>query len=281
MNFDIDEFIKKAEMECEKEFLEIDEIALLNQQKVLNAFIKNRVSPQHFHPSNGYGYDDMARDTLNKLFADVFGTEDAIVSPLIANGTHALSLALFGLLRPDDTMLSISGKPYDTLDEVINGENIGSLKDFNIKYHQIDYINNNFDTDCILRYIKENKVKVVFIQRSKGYEWQNSIPLREIEDIVSKIKAISIDSIIVVDNCYGEFCEEIEPSNMGADVVVGSLIKNPGGGIAPTGGYIVGNGRYIDLIARRLTAPSLGKEVGSYNASYLPFIKVCFWRLQQ
>ncbi len=270
------EIIKQSEAACASIFQQIEETALYNQQKVLQAFSKNRISASHFMPSTGYGYDDRARDTLNTLFADIFGAEDAIVSPLIANGTHAISLTLFGILRPDDTMLSVSGKLYDTLDEVINGKSIGSLRDFGINFDKIDYKFGDYDESAIENYLQHNQPKVVFMQRSKGYEWQNSITLTKMQRILSIIKSLSPNSIVIVDNCYGEFCEKIEPTQIGADIAVGSLIKNPGGGIAPTGGYIVGKSQYIDLVARRLTAPSLGKEVGSYNTSYQPFYQGLF-----
>ncbi|MDD4316832.1 MAG: methionine gamma-lyase family protein [Clostridia bacterium] len=273
---DRDILINNAEKFCEAVFADIDAIALFNQRKVLDAFTKNHISSGHFMPSTGYGYDDRGRDTLNKLFSYIFGAEDAIVSPLIANGTHAISLALFGLLRPNDTLLCISGKPYDTLDEVINGQNIGSLRDFSINFDQIEYKNGVYDVAAIKEYLAHTKPKTVLIQRSKGYAWQDSIDLLSMELIISIIKKLSEQTIIIVDNCYGEFCEKIEPTEIGADIAVGSLIKNPGGGIAPTGGYIVGKAVYIDLIARRLTAPSLGKEVGSYFASYLPFYQGLF-----
>lgn len=262
------ELIKKAAEASADIFRQIEETALFNQKKVLDAFSKNRISASHFMPSTGYGYDDRGRDTLNKLFADIFGAEDAIVSPLIANGTHAISLVLFGILRPDDTMLSVSGKLYDTLDQVINGQNIGSLRDFNINFDKIDYKCGIYDEEAITEYLQLKKPKAVFIQRSKGYGWQNSIDLSKMKQIITLIKALSPKSAIIVDNCYGEFCEKIEPTEIGADIAVGSLIKNPGGGIAPTGGYIVGKAEFIDLVARRLTAPSLGKEVGSYYAGY-------------
>ena len=256
----MNELIKIAEKECIDIFEKIDEIALYNQQKVLNAFINRRISPRHFQPSYGYGYDDIGREALSALFADIFHTEDALVSPLIANGTHTINLALLGLLRPNDTLLSVSGKPYDTLEEIINGEGIGSLKDFGIKYRQIEYIDNTFDKCKIIDFLCENSVKMVFIQRSKGYLWQNTITVKEIQEIVKEIKDISKDTIILIDNCYGEFTDIYEPTDFGADLVAGSLIKNPGGGFAPTGGYIAGKADLIDLIAKRLTAPSLGKR---------------------
>lgn len=276
MQIDNYELIRKAEESSADIFRQIEDTALFNQKKVLTAFSKNRISSSHFMPSTGYGYDDRGRDTLNKLFADIFSAEDAIVSPLIANGTHAISLVLFGILRPGDTLLSVSGKLYDTLDEVINGQNIGSLRDFGINFDKIEYKCGIYNDEAITEYLQSSKPKAIFIQRSKGYGWQNSIDLDKMKQIISLLKALSPQSVIVVDNCYGEFCEKIEPTEIGADIAVGSLIKNPGGGIAPTGGYIVGKAELIDLVARRLTAPSLGKEVGSYYAGYQPFYQGLF-----
>ena len=266
--------------ECEKaaknEFDKLADIALCNQKRVLDAFRRHKISAIHFNGTTGYGYDDVGRDMLAKLFADVFGCESAIVSPMIANGTHALSLTLFGLLRRDDILLSVAGKPYDTLDEVINGEGIGSLKDFGVIFNQVDMTKEgDFDWEMIKKYLIE-KPKVVFIQRSKGYLWRDALSVKKIGDLIDFIRLYSADSCIVVDNCYGEFTEKSEPSHVGADVVVGSLIKNIGGGLAPTGGYICGKEQYIDLIARRFTAPSLGLEVGSYLPGYLSFYQGLF-----
>lgn len=266
--FRINEIIKTCENLAQNDYMIVEEIALKNQRKILNAFRKNRISYMHFAPTNGYGYDDIGRDTLCKLFADVFGAETSIVSPLIANGTQALSLSLFGILRPDDTMLSITGKPYDTLDDVINGNGIGSLKDYKIKYDQVDLLTNGkFDIKNIDIKLKD-KPKLIFIQRSKGYAWRDAISVYEIGNIINHIKNIYPESIVMVDNCYGEFVEDVEPTDVGADIIAGSLIKNPGGGIAPTGGYIAGKGEYIEQIAYRLTAPGIGMEVGSYSYGY-------------
>lgn len=267
--------IEQCEKKAQNLFNQIDEIALYNQNKVLNAFRENRISAMHFQPSNGYGYDDIGRDTLNRLFATVFHTESAIVSPLIANGTHALTTALFGVLRPGDLMVSISDKPYDTLDEVINGNGIGSLADFNVKYQQVDMIDGEFDVQSIFTVLKL-KPKLVFMQRSKGYLWRDALSIEKIKKITEIIKQTSPNTIVMVDNCYGEFVEKIEPTDVGVDVIVGSLTKNPGGGIAPTGGYIAGKSDIITQISYRLTAPSLGLEVGSYFASYLPFYQGLF-----
>ena len=267
--------------ECEKElsqsFKTVENIALSNQEKVLNAFQNNRIALRHFAPTSGYGYDDIGRDTLCALFADVFHTEKAIVSPLIANGTHALTLALFGVLRPNDTLLYISGTPYDTLENVIGGKDIGSLKDFGISFAQTELKDDgSFDKEAISKAINEHNPKMIAIQRSRGYSWRNALKMSEFEDIISFVKNIKPDVAIMVDNCYGEFVDIIEPSDVGADIVVGSLIKNPGGGLAPTGGYIAGKEKYVDLIAGRLTAPGIGMEVGSYLSTYQYFYQGLF-----
>ena len=270
------QLIKNAEITSKELFDEISETALYNQEKVLNSFFKNKVNYSHFNPTTGYGYDDIGRDNLNRIFADVFGAEDALVSPLIANGTHALTLALFGLLRPGDLLYSIAGKPYDTLDDVINGEGNGSLKEFGIKYIYTDFYDSGFDLEAIKQVLTEQDPKVVFIQRSKGYLWREALSIEAITAIIGFIRNLKPDVIIMVDNCYGEFTEKKEPCEVGADLAVGSLIKNPGGGIAPTGGYIVGRKSVIEQISYRLTAPSLGSEVGSYAAGYRLFYQGLF-----
>lgn len=270
------QLIKNAEITSKELFDEISETALYNQEKVLNSFFKNKVNYSHFNPTTGYGYDDIGRDNLNRIFADVFGAEDALVSPLIANGTHALTLALFGLLRPGDLLYSIAGKPYDTLDDVINGEGNGSLKEFGIKYIYTDFYDSGFDLEAIKQVLTEQDPKVVFIQRSKGYLWREALSIEAIAAIIGFIRNLKPDVIIMVDNCYGEFTEKKEPCEVGADLAVGSLIKNPGGGIAPTGGYIVGRKSVIEQISYRLTAPSLGSEVGSYAAGYRLFYQGLF-----
>ena len=272
----IKEYIENCEELAKNEFKLLDNIALFNQKKVLDAFRKNKINPTHFCGTSGYGYDDVGRDTICKLFSDILGTESAIVSPLIANGTHAITLALFGLLRPNDLMLSIAGKPYDTLDEVINGKGNGSLADFGVKYQQIDLLNDTFDYDQIAEKVKTLRPKVVFIQRSKGYAWREAFSVYVIEKAIKLVKDIDKDAIVVVDNCYGEFVEDKEPSEVGADVIIGSLIKNIGGGIAPTGGYVAGKSQFIEQISYRMTAPSLGMEVGSYISGYLPYYQGLF-----
>ena len=271
------EIIENAEKLAEPLFKIIDnDIALYNQKKVLNAFREHRVATRHFTGTTGYGYDDIGRDTLCNLFATVFGAESAIVSPNIVSGTHALTLALFGLLRPKDTLLCITGAPYDTLREVIGGENIGSLKDYGIKYEEIALNNYQIDYEAIANYLEVNSPKVIMITRSRGYEWRDALSIADIEKTINFVRKYNKNAVIMVDNCYGEFIDKMEPTQIGADICVGSLIKNAGGGIAPTGGYIVGKKQWVDQVGYRLTAPSIGMEVGSYNASYMPFYEGLF-----
>lgn len=277
MNSKYLDFVNEIETNnCQEFFKKLDDIAFFNQNKVLEAFREIGVSPRHFFPSTGYGYDDSSRDTLNKLFANIFKTEDAIVSPLIASGTHALTIALFGLLKPKDLMLCISGKPYDTLDEVIFGVNNGSLKDYLIEYNQIDLKDNKIDIETLDLKLQTVKPKIVYLQRSRGYEWRDALSISDIELAVKTVRKHYSDVLIVLDNCYGEFVEKIEPTEIGVNVMIGSLIKNAGGGIAPTGAYIVGDKKSIEDISFRLTSPSIGKEVGSYNSSYVPFYQGVF-----
>lgn len=272
----INEIIANAENDLIDSFSRIDDIALYNQNKVLEAFRKNRVALMHFAPTSGYGYDDIGRDTLCRLFADVFNCESALVSPLIANGTHAISAALFGILRPGNILYSITGNPYDTLMDVIEGDNIGSLKDFGVEFIKTELTNNGkIDTAKVIETVKEKKPDVIFIQRSRGYSWRSALSVQEISEIVTQIKKIN-DLPVIVDNCYGEFTDTTEPTDFGADIAVGSLIKNPGGGLAPTGGYIAGKKVFTDLIAGRLTAPGIGMEVGSYAFGYQYFYQGLF-----
>lgn len=272
----INEIIANAENDLIDSFSRIDDIALYNQNKVLEAFRKNRVALMHFAPTSGYGYDDIGRDTLCRLFADVFNCESALVSPLIANGTHAISAALFGVLRPGNILYSITGNPYDTLMDVIEGDNIGSLKDFGVEFIKTELTNNGkIDTAKVIETVKEKKPNVIFIQRSRGYSWRSALSVQEISEIVTQIKKIN-DLPVIVDNCYGEFTDTTEPTDFGADIAVGSLIKNPGGGLAPTGGYIAGKKVFTDLIAGRLTAPGIGMEVGSYAFGYQYFYQGLF-----
>ncbi|MDQ5983975.1 MAG: hypothetical protein RUMPE_01004 [Eubacteriales bacterium SKADARSKE-1] len=252
---------------CSEQFKRIDEITEFNQQKMLKAFIDCGVSEAHLAGSTGYGYGDRGRETLDKIYAKVFGAEDAIVRHNFVCGTHALTVALFGVLRPGDTMLSVTGEPYDTLKGVIGFENdsSGSLKEFNINYEQVD-----FGADGALDFekIKEKitpKIKMVYVQRSRGYTLRPSLFVSDIKKIVDIAKKNAPDCIVMVDNCYGEFTDKIEPTDplCGADLMAGSLIKNPGGGIAPTGGYIAGKKHLVEMCSYRLTTPGLGREVGA------------------
>ena len=270
------EFIAKCEKSLSDKFNLIDEISYYNQKKALNAFRDCGIAVRHFNGSTGYGYGDEGRDTLGKLYAQVFGCEAGIVSPHLLSGTHALTVALFGLLRPGDTVLCVTGTPYDTLRGVIFGENNGSLKDFGIEF---DYCSLTDDGFFDLNEIESRlniKVKMVYIQRSRGYELRDAFSCEEIGELCGFLRKIGFNGCIFVDNCYGEFVEKIEPSEVGADIIVGSLIKNAGGGLAPTGGYICGKENYIDLIGKRLTAPSIGLEVGSYEQSYRSFYQGLF-----
>lgn len=277
MNFSNEtvELINNAQNKLVKQFEEIDEIATYNQWKVLKAFQDNNVGLRHFSQTNGYGYDDIGRDTLCKLFAQVFGGESAVVSPLIVSGTHALSLALYGILRPGDEMISATGSPYDTLKEVISGDGIGSLKDFRIEYKQVDLLDGKINLEKLSDSITD-RTKLIFIGRSRGYEWRDAFSLDDIKVAVDTVRQKKCDICIMVDNCYGEFLDKNEPLAVGADIIAGSLIKNPGGGIAPTGGYVCGKKKYIDLIANRLTSPSIGMEVGSYAYGYKDFYQGLF-----
>lgn len=270
------EFIKNCENNLKNQFEYLEDVSLYNHEKVLNAFKKNKISLRHFNGTTGYGYGDEGRDVLNNLIADVFNAESAICSPNIVSGTHALSLCLFGVLRPNDVVLSISGKPYDTLNDVINGKDIGSLTDFGVKWNNLPLNSGEFDREKISDFLLKNQVKMIYIQRSRGYEWRDAISVQKIGEIISYIKNIGYNGCVMVDNCYGEFVEKLEPTDVGATLIAGSMIKNPGGGIAPTGGYIAGDKKYVDLVAGRLTAPSIGGEVGSYAYGYRLFYQGLF-----
>ena len=254
---------KDVENILKDKFQKIDNNCYVNSMKVLNAFHKYNVSENHFNSTTGYGYADSGREIIEKIFAEILGSEDALVRNQFISGSHALTVALFALLRPNDLLLSISGTPYDTLHEVIGiKDNKSSLKSFNIKYDQIDLVDNDFDYDKIKEYIKKNPVKVIEIQRSKGYSTRKSVTIEKIEKVIDFIKKINKDIIIMIDNCYCEFVEEKTPIQVGADIMVGSLIKNLGGGLAPNGAYIAGKKELVDLCAERLTLPGEGKEVG-------------------
>ena len=262
---DIYELCLSSDKELKDIYKRIDEIALKNSERILSAFIENRVSYTDFADINGYGNYDAGRDKLEKIFAAVLGTQDSLVRPQIMSGTNALYLAFSGLLKHGDTLISLTGTPYDSLQEMIGlcGDSSQSLKAYGVNYEQIDLIDNEFDTKKIVERLKTNDVKLVEIQRSRGYSERKSLMLGKIEDLIKKIREVNKDVIIMVDNCYGELTETREPGHVGADIVVGSLMKNLGGGIASTGGYIAGRADLIAQIADRLTAPGIGKEQGA------------------
>ena len=255
---------KKVESDLRLVFDETEKIAEFNSLKVLKAFQKYNLSEMHFNGTTGYGYGDIGRDTIENIFSEIFKAEDSLVRTQLISGTHALSTTLFGILRPGDTFLSITGKTYDTLDEVIGiQENKSSLISHGVKYEQIELIDNDFDYDNIERRLKESKVKLIEIQRSRGYSLRKTIDLEKLEKVIKLIKKTSEDTVVMIDNCYCEFVDKKEPTEVGADIVVGSLIKNLGGGIAPNGAYIAGTEECIENCAYRLTSPGLGKEVGA------------------
>lgn len=257
------ELVEEAEKELVSIFKNIDDICFQNSQKVLEAFQEERVMESDFNATTGYGYNDVGRDKIERIFARVLGSEAAIVRGQFISGSHALTVTLFGLLRPGDLLLSITGKPYDTLDEVIGiRDNPSSLKSFGVEYDQIDLICNDFDYTAIQNYLKEHSVKVIEIQRSKGYSTRKSITIKQLEKVIHCIREVDKDVIIMVDNCYCEFVTTVEPSMVGADVVVGSLIKNLGGGIVPNGAYVAGRADLLELVGERLTLPGEGLEVG-------------------
>ena len=259
------ELAKQSDIDCQALYNEIDEICLYNSNRNLSAFIENQVSYSDFSDINGYGNYDAGRDKLEKIFADVLGCEDALVRPQIMSGTNALYLTLSALLKHGDTMISLSGAPYDSLQEMIgiSGNSSQSLKAHGVKYEQIELINDDFDDQTIIERLKRNDVKLVEIQRSRGYSHRLSLSIKKIERIIKEIRKVNQDVIIMVDNCYGELVEKKEPGHIGADVVVGSLMKNLGGGIAPTGGYVAGRKDLIQDVAERLTAPGIGKDLGA------------------
>ena len=254
---------KKVENDLQDIFKKIEDVAEYNSLKVLMAFQKYNLSEMHFNGTTGYGYDDVGRDTIEKIYSDIFKSEDSLVRTQFISGTHALSTALFSILRPGDTLISICGKPYDTLDEVIGiEENKSSLISYGIKYEQIELLNDDFDYEEIEKRLKQGNVKLIEIQRSRGYSSRKTIDLEKLEKVIKLIKSINKETIVMIDNCYCEFVNKQEPIEVGADIAVGSLIKNLGGGIAPNGAYIVGRKDLVELAAERLTAPGLGKEVG-------------------
>ena len=260
---DLEKLAEEVEEEVKQQYKEIDRRALRNSMRVLKALQDNKISDVHFNSTTGYGYGDIGRDTIEKVFAEVFHTEDALVRNQFISGTHAITVALFANLRPGDTLLSISGKPYDTLDSIIGfDDNKSSLRSYGVKYEQIDLVDEDFDIEAIKTRLAKKDVKMVEIQRSKGYAVRRSLTMDKIEKAIKAIREVNSEVIIMVDNCYGEFVDDLEPVDVGADFMVGSLIKNMGGGLAPNGAYIVGKKEIIELCAERLTSPGQGKEVG-------------------
>ena len=274
------ELSKEVEKEIQPQFEKIDKIKELNSLKVLESFQYCRLSEMHLHSSTGYGIDEIGRNKVEEIYARIFKTEDALVRAQLISGTHALAVTLFGLLRPGDTMLSISGAPYDTLQTTIGiskEESKSSLKTFGVKYEQIELVNDDFDIKTIEERVAKNDIKLIEIQRSKGYSTRKSLTIDKIEKAIQAIRKVNKDVIIMVDNCYGEFVEEREPTEVGADIVVGSLMKNLGAGIATSGAYIAGKKDLIELCAERLTAPGVGKEIGPSLNQNTAFIKGLFF----
>lgn len=274
------ELSKEVEKEIQPQFEKIDKIKEFNSLKVLEAFQYCRLSEMHLHSSTGYGIDEIGRNKVEEIYARIFRTEDALVRAQLISGTHALAVTLFGLLRPGDTMLSISGAPYDTLQTAIGiskEESKSSLKAFGVKYEQIELVNDDFDLKAIEERVTRNDIKLIEIQRSKGYSTRKSLTIDKIEKAIRAIRKVNKDVIIMVDNCYGEFVEEREPTEVGADIVVGSLMKNLGAGIATSGAYIAGKKDLIELCAERLTAPGVGKEIGPSLNQNTAFIKGLFF----
>lgn len=261
----MNDLIKKIEIDCEPLFKNIQKMVEINQKRVLEAFQNEQIGDFHFNSTDGYGYDDSGRDGIEAIYATVFGGEDALVRPQIVSGTHAIATTLFALLRPGDELLYITGSPYDTLEQVIGkkGSDTGALSDYNVSYDEVELLSDGtINYDGISKAITD-KTKVIGIQRSKGYEDRPSFTISEIRKMISFVKSINKNIIVFVDNCYGEFVEEKEPLHVGADIMAGSLIKNPGGGLVRAGGYIVGKESLVALAANRLTAPGLGKEAGA------------------
>ena len=271
---EVEELVNKAEQKVKSILEQLDKNAEINSINVLSAFQKYRVSDVHFTSTTGYGYDDIGRECVEKIFAEVLKGEDALVRTQIVSGTHALTIALFAMLRPGDTLISIAGKPYDTLEKVIGIEdNPSSLKSFGVKYEEIDLMGNEFNTPAIVERLSKNDVKVVHIQRSRGYSLREAISIEQIKNIIEKIKKVNEEVIIMIDNCYCEFVELTSPLEVGADIIVGSLIKNLGGGIATNGGYIVGRKDLVELAGERLTSPGQGKEVGPTSGANKMFLQ--------
>ena len=281
LNPAIEKLIDEAERECREYFDRLDQIERRNTRRVLQSFQRHRVSARHFAPTTGYGYDDIGRDTLSSIMAELLECEAALVRPQIASGTHALALCLYGILRPGDTLLAASGRPYDTLEEVIglSGQpGAGSLKEYGVGYREIDVLEDGrLNLAAIESALKEDaSIKLVELQRSRGYAWRPSLTLTQIEEAARLIHSIRPDAVVMADNCYGEFSDDREPGAVGVDLMAGSMIKNPGGGLAPTGGYVAGRRDLVELVSYRLTSPGIGAEVGSYAGSYQPFYQGLF-----
>lgn len=277
---EIEVLLSDAEQSLHQQFSALDKIEQVNFAWVMEAFRAEQVAVRHFAPTTGYGYGDDGRDTLERIYARVFGCEDALVRPAIASGTHALALCLYGLLRPGDILIAGSGKPYDTLESVIGltdevGQ--GSLKDYGIEYRQVDLKDNDVDVEELLRHLDEPRVRVVALQRSRGYDWRPSLSVKRLGEVAKAVHEKRPDVVVMVDNCYGEFVQTIEPTHVGCDIIVGSLIKNPGGGLAPTGGYIAGRKDLVEKCSYRLTSPGIGREVGSYLGGYDRFYQGLFF----
>ncbi len=274
----IPSLIARAEAELKEVFAALEERELRHTRRVLSLFQEHHIALRHFAPTTGYGYDDVGRDTLEKIFADLFHAEEAIVRPQIASGTHALSMCLFGLLTPGSHLLSATEKPYDTMDEVIgiSGDAPGSLKEMGVSFSAVSMTEDGqIDVPAVLEAIRP-ETRVILVQRSRGYAWRASVLPKGMKPLFDAVRKVRPDIFLMVDNCYGEFLADEEPTELGADVAVGSLIKNIGGGLAPTGAYLAGTARAIERIASRLTAPGIGREVGSYAGSYQPFYQGLF-----
>ena len=273
------EFVWNAEHQLGGVFQRIDSVESVTQMRVLEAFQNHGVAARHFAPTTGYGYDDIGRDTLDLVFADALQAEAALVRPQFVNGTHAIFTALAGLTEPGDAILSITGSPYDTLEEAIGirGDAPQSLSRFGVTFEQIPLLEDGkIDLPAVLRRLQKQSYRIIYVQRSRGYGWRPSIDPRELEDVFAEIQKEAPHAVIVVDNCYGEFTTAIEPTAVGAHVIAGSLIKNPGGGLAPTGGYVAGKSECIERIAQRFTLPGMGREVGSYAGDYRLFYQGLF-----
>ena len=279
MNIDLKELVKETEIEIQSEFKKIDKICEINSEKVLNAFQECELQESHLNSSTGYGIDEPGRNKIEEIYSKVFKAEDALVRSQLISGTHALAITLSALLKPGETMLSITGEPYDTLQTVIGitGNSKSSLEQYDIKYEQIDLVNNKFDIERIKTRLSTNDVKLVEIQRSRGYSTRKSLNIEKIEEVIKAIREVNKKVIIMVDNCYVEFVQEKEPVEIGADIAVGSLMKNLGAGIATTGAYIVGKKDLIELCAERLTSPGIGKEIGPSLGQNPLFIKGLFF----